>query len=112
MGRDMLSTMLYGMRVSIMIGMGAVFLQALLGIGLGLVAGYHPAPGRYSDAGCRCAALIFHLHDGDFFRRHFSNAVFGMWAMYEEIAIPLLILIIGIAEWPQYARTVRASVLA
>ena len=37
--------------------------------------------------------------------------VFGV-AHYEKIAAPLLILIIGLAEWPQYARTVRASVLA
>jgi peptide/nickel transport system permease protein len=37
--------------------------------------------------------------------------VFGV-ANYERIAAPLLILIIGLAEWPQYARTVRASVLA
>jgi peptide/nickel transport system permease protein len=39
------------------------------------------------------------------------QAAFGV-AMYEHIAIPLLILVIGFAEWPQYARTVRASVLA
>ena len=39
------------------------------------------------------------------------QAAFGV-AQYEEIAVPLLILIIGFAEWPQYARTVRASVLA
>ena len=40
MGRDMLSTMLYGMRISIIIGLGAVFLQAFLGIMIGLVSGY------------------------------------------------------------------------
>ena len=36
-GRDMLSTMLYGMSISIIIGVGAVFLQALIGIVLGLL---------------------------------------------------------------------------
>ncbi|MCK5097901.1 MAG: ABC transporter permease, partial [Desulfobacteraceae bacterium] len=40
MGRDMLSTMLYGLRTSIMIGLGAVSLQALIGIFIGLSAGY------------------------------------------------------------------------
>jgi peptide/nickel transport system permease protein len=39
------------------------------------------------------------------------QAAFGM-GLYEDFAIPLLILIIGFAEWPQYARTVRASVMA
>ena len=33
-------------------------------------------------------------------------------ANYTELAVPFLVLVIGIAEWPQYARTVRASVLA
>ena len=39
-GRDLLSTMFYGLRLSIFIGIGAVLFQAFLGIGVGLVAGY------------------------------------------------------------------------
>ena len=39
-GRDLLSTMLYGMRISVLIGCGAVVLQALLGIMIGLISGY------------------------------------------------------------------------
>ena len=39
-GRDLLSTMIYGLRVSVLIGCGAVFLQALIGIIVGLIAGY------------------------------------------------------------------------
>lgn len=39
------------------------------------------------------------------------QASFGS-AMYNRLAILMLILVIGIAEWPQYARTIRASVLA
>lgn len=110
-GRDMLSTMLYGMRVSIIIGLGAVGLQAMMGIFLGLVAGYK---------GKRLDAFLMRLADVQlsfstymvaiFFGALFQTA-FGM-GLYEEFAIPLLILIIGFAEWPQYARTVRASVMA
>ena len=39
------------------------------------------------------------------------QALFGT-ELYEKLAILMLILVIGIAEWPQYARTVRANVLA
>ncbi|MBN2539356.1 MAG: ABC transporter permease, partial [Deltaproteobacteria bacterium] len=39
-GRDLLSTMLYGMRLSVMIGCGAVFLQAIIGIFIGMISGY------------------------------------------------------------------------
>ena len=39
-GRDLLSTMLYGMRLSVIIGCGAVFLQAIIGIFIGLISGY------------------------------------------------------------------------
>lgn len=110
-GRDMLSTMLYGMRVSIIIGLGAVGLQAIMGVLVGLVAGYK---------GGRLEAFLMRMADVQlsfstymvaiFFGALFQTA-FGM-GMYEEFAIPLLIMIIGFAEWPQYARTVRASVMA
>jgi peptide/nickel transport system permease protein len=110
-GRDMLSTMLYGMRVSLLIGLGAVALQALLGIVIGLTAGYH---------GKRLDSFLMRLADVQlsfstymvaiFFGALFQTA-FGM-GMYERFAVPMLIAIIGFAEWPQYARTVRASVLA
>ena len=39
------------------------------------------------------------------------HGLFGA-ELYADLAIPMLVLVIGIAEWPQYARTVRASVLA
>ncbi|WP_353740588.1 ABC transporter permease [Desulfoferrobacter suflitae] len=110
-GRDMLSTMLYGMRVSIIIGLGAVFLQAVMGILIGLVAGYK---GKRLDAFLMRLAdvqLSFSTYMVAIFFGALFQAAFGM-GMYEEFAIPLLIFIIGFAEWPQYARTVRASVMA
>jgi peptide/nickel transport system permease protein len=110
MGRDMLSTMLYGMRISIIIGVGAVCLQALLGIVIGLVSGYiKPLDNilmRVADVQLSFSTYMIAIFIGAIFQM-----VFGV-ANYEKIAAGLLILIIGLAEWPQYARTVRASVLA
>ncbi len=109
-GRDMLSTMLYGMRVSIFIGLGAVALQAFLGITIGLIAGYKG--GRFEAFLMRVAdvQLSFSTYMVAIFFGALFQAAFGM-GLYENFAIPMLIFIIGFAEWPQYARTVRASVL-
>ncbi|MCB1851939.1 MAG: ABC transporter permease [Gammaproteobacteria bacterium] len=110
-GRDIWSTMLYGTRISITIGLFAVLLQSLLGIAMGLAAGYY---------GGRLDSFLMRLAD---IQLSFSTlmvaivvlavfqAAFGS-ELYNELAIFMLILVIGIAEWPQYARTVRASVLA
>jgi peptide/nickel transport system permease protein len=110
MGRDMLSTMLYGMRISIIIGIGAVCLQAVLGIIIGLVSGYIKRLDnilmRVADVQLSFSTYMIAIFIGAIFQM-----VFGV-ANYERIAAGLLILIIGLAEWPQYARTVRASVLA
>ncbi|MEW5774660.1 MAG: ABC transporter permease [Thermodesulfobacteriota bacterium] len=110
-GRDMLSTILYGLRVSLLIGMGAVALQALLGIGIGLVAGY---AGRKTDAFLMRLAdvqLSFSTYMVAIFLGAVFQALLGV-GRYEEIAVPFLIAVIGLAEWPKYARTVRASVLS
>ncbi|SDN26104.1 peptide/nickel transport system permease protein [Desulfonauticus submarinus] len=110
-GRDILSTMLYGMRVSLLIGLGAVILQAFLGVIIGLIAGYF---------GGKLDALLMRLADVQLsfstlmvaiFISAIFQAFFGI-NKYEEMAVPFLIVVIGLAEWPQYARTVRASVLA
>ncbi len=110
-GRDMLSTMLYGMRVSVLIGLGAVLLQSLLGIVIGLIAGYKG--GRLEAFLMRMAdvQLSFSTYMVAIFIGALFQGIFGM-GVYENYAVFLLILIIGFAEWPQYARTVRASVLA
>lgn len=110
-GRGMLSTMLYGMRVSILIGLGAVALQSFLGIIVGLFAGYKG--GKLDSFLMRMAdvQLSFSTYMVAIFIGAIFQGLFGMSA-YSEYALFLLILIIGFAEWPQYARTVRASVLA
>ncbi|WP_457577769.1 ABC transporter permease [Desulfomarina sp.] len=110
-GRDMLSTMFYGMRVSILIGLGAVALQSILGILVGLIAGYKG--GKLEAFLMRLAdvQLSFSTYMVAIFIGALFQGIFGM-GVYEHYAIPILILIIGFAEWPQYARTVRASVMA
>jgi len=109
-GRDILSTMFYGLRTSLIIGLGAVLLQTVLGVGCGLVAGY---------AGGRVEAFLMRLADVQLsfstmlvaiFMGAAFQAFFGV-ASWERLAVPLLVLVIGIAEWPMYARTVRAQVL-
>ncbi len=110
-GRDMLSTMLYGMRVSIIIGIGAVIMQAFIGIMIGLTAGYRG--GRLDAFLMRMAdvQLSFSTYMVAIFMGALFQAAFGM-GTWEKFAVPLIIAVIGLAEWPQYARTVRASVMA
>ncbi|MBW2469169.1 MAG: ABC transporter permease [Deltaproteobacteria bacterium] len=109
-GRDLLSTMIYGLRVSFLIGVGAVLFQALVGIVVGLLSGY---------LGGKLDAFLMRIADIQFSIPYlivaiFTAAIFKLAygvGRYEELAVPLLIVIIGMSEWPKYARTVRASVL-
>jgi len=110
MGRDLISTMIYGLRISVVIGIGAVTLQALIGILVGLTAGY---------IGGRVDSLLMRIADIQFSFPYlmvaiFISAVFQVMfgvGSFEKLAIPLLIVIIGLAEWPVYARTIRAAVM-
>ena len=110
-GRDLLSTMIYGMRISITIGIFAVLLQAFLGIVIGLISGYFG--GRLDSFFMRMAdvQLSFSYLMVAIFISAVLQAAIGV-GRFGEIAVPFLIIVIGLAQWPQYARTVRASVLA
>jgi peptide/nickel transport system permease protein len=109
-GRDMLSAILYGARVSLMIGGGAVLLAALIGISLGLVAGY--VGGRVDAAIMRMGDVIL-----SFPTILLALLVAGLArALIPEAANPrlaplILIAAITIHEWVQYARTVRAATM-
>jgi peptide/nickel transport system permease protein len=110
-GRDILSTMIYGMRISMLIGLGAVVLQALIGVTIGLIAGYKG--GKLDSFFMRMADVqlsFSYLMVAIFFSAILQAAV-GV-AKFGQIAIPFLIIVIGFSDWPQYARIVRASVLA
>jgi len=110
MGRDLLSTMIYGLRISVLIGLGAVFLQATIGIMVGLTAGY---------MGGKVDAMLMRIADIQFSFPYlmvaiFISAIFQIMfgiGSFERLSVPLLIVIIGLSEWPVYARTIRASVM-
>jgi len=109
-GRDLLSTMIFGLRVSLLIGVGAVLFQAFVGILVGLISGFF---------GGKLDSFLMRLADIQFSIPYlivaiFASAIFKLAfgiGRYEDLAEPLLITIIGLSQWPHYARTVRASVL-
>lgn len=109
-GRDVLSTILYGARISLGVGLASVLFAAALGVSLGLLSGY--AGGRIDACIMRIAdiqlsfpaILIALLIDG-------VARVALPTDTHDRIAIPVLILSIGFAGWVQYARTVRGSTL-
>lgn len=110
-GRDLLSTILYGTRISLIIGFCAVGLQILIGVSIGLVSGYVGGRidsffMRLADIQLSLSTLMVAIIASALFKASFGSEIYG------DTAILILVLVIGIAEWPQYARTVRASVLA
>ena len=110
-GRDVLSTILYGSRISLLVGIASVVFAMVLGIGLGLLSGY--VGGRLDAFIMRVAdvqlsfpaILIALLIDG------VARAVLPRDAHTDTMAILVLIGSIGLANWVQYARTVRGSTL-
>jgi peptide/nickel transport system permease protein len=109
-GRDVLSTILYGSRLSLAVGMMSVVFAATFGITLGLIAGYAGGPidaliMRTADVQLTFPAiLIALLIDGT------AHALFGQYSD-ESATIWVLVLSIGLSFWVQYARTVRGSTL-
>ena len=109
-GRDVLSGIMYGAKISFIVGFAAVLFAVAVGITVGLVAGY--AGGAIDSALMRVAdvqlsfpaILIALLVDG------VVGAALSREA-HEQSQIYVLIFAIGISFWPQFARTVRGSTL-
>lgn len=109
-GRDIYSTILFGTRISIVVGVCSVLLALALGVGLGLLAGYF---GGWTDAiimrvaevQLAFPAILLALMINGVVRAVISKQAITAWA------IPVLILSIGLAGWVQYARTVRGMTL-
>ena len=108
-GRDVFSTILYGSRVSVMVGIASVIFAMLLGVGLGLLSGY---TGGWLDALIMRVAdvqmsfpaiLIALLIDG------VARAILPKDIHSDSLAIFVLIGSIGLANWVHYARTIRGS---
>ncbi|NNM74373.1 ABC transporter permease [Enterovirga aerilata] len=109
-GRDILSAILHGLRISLIVGALGVLLSATIGIALGLVAGYVGGAVdalimRVADVQLTFPAiLIALLVDG------VAKAVSG-GQMSTPAILGVLVLSIGLSFWVQYARTVRSSVM-
>jgi peptide/nickel transport system permease protein len=109
-GRDVLSAIMFGARISLLVGLASVAFAMILGVTLGLVAGY--VGGRLDAVIMRIAdvqlsfpaILIALLIDG------VARAILPRDAQ-TGVALAVLILAIGLANWVQYARTVRGSTM-
>ena len=109
-GRDILSTIMYGARISLGVGIAAVLFALVLGVTLGLASGYFGGKldafiMRIADIQLSFPAILIALLVDGVARVALPND------RHDEIAIPVLILAIGVSGWVQYARTVRGSTL-
>ena len=102
-GRDMFSTILYGSRISLIVGFAAILFSLILGVSLGLTAGYFG--GKYemivmriTDVQLTVPSILMALLVDGIARGVISKE------LHDEMAIYVLIFAIGISEWPQFAR--------
>ncbi len=109
-GRDILSTIIYGARISLIVGFASVIFSLILGVGLGLISGY---------VGGRLDAFIMRVAD---VQLSFPAILIALLIdgvarsllprdMHHDVALYVLIFAIGVSGWVQYARTVRGSTL-
>ncbi|MCO6416439.1 ABC transporter permease [Siccirubricoccus sp. KC 17139] len=109
-GRDLLSAIMYGARISLLVGICAVLFSTLLGVGIGLAAGYlgGTVDGllmRIADIQLTFPSILIALLVDGVVRAALPQEV------HEHIALFVVIFAIGISAWPQFARTVRSSTL-
>jgi peptide/nickel transport system permease protein len=109
-GRDVLSAILYGMRVSLLVGVLGVLFSGTLGIVLGLIAGYvgGAVDGlimRVADVQLTFPAILIALLVNGVAKSVFNNRLDAM------SMLAVLVFAIGLSFWVQYARTVRGSVM-
>jgi len=109
-GRDLLSAILYGTRTSLLVGAAAVAFALLLGVTLGLIAGYVGGIAdavimRLADVQWSFPAILIALLIDGVARNMLPRQ------MQDRIAIYVLVLAIGVSGWVQFARTVRATTM-
>jgi peptide/nickel transport system permease protein len=109
-GRDVLSAIMYGARVSLLVGLSATAFALTLGVLVGLTAGY---------AGGVVDALLMRIAD---VQLTFPNILVALLVdgvaraalpreIHDQLAVYVVIVAIGISDWPRFARTVRGSAL-
>ena len=108
-GRDILSALIYGARISLVVGVASVLVSVLVGVGLGLLAGYRggwidTVLMRLCDVMLSFPAILVALLIAGVGRALFPNA-------HESLAFGVLIISISLTGWVQYARTVRGTTL-
>jgi peptide/nickel transport system permease protein len=109
-GRDVLSSIMYGTRLSLAVGFASVVVAMVLGIGLGLVSGYFGGAidaviMRIADVQLTFPAILVALLIDGIVRTAISVQ------RHDEIALFVIVGAIGLSFWVQYARTVRGSVM-
>ena len=108
-GRDILSTIFFGARISLEVGIAAVLLSMVLGVSLGLIAGYVGGTldafiMRVADVQLSFPAILIALLVDGLARAVIRGA-------HDSMAFWVLVLSIGVSGWVQYARTVRGSTM-
>jgi peptide/nickel transport system permease protein len=108
-GRDILSALMYGARISLVVGVISVLLSMMIGVGLGLLAGFKGGwlDGflmRLCDVMLSFPPILVALLIAGVGRAMFPNA-------HDTVAFGVLILSITLTGWVQYARTVRGSTM-
>ncbi|MDP1899175.1 MAG: ABC transporter permease [Rubrivivax sp.] len=108
-GRDILSALFYGARISLLVGVASVLVSIVVGVGLGLLSGF--AGGkvdafimRVCDVMLSFPSILVALLIDGVGRAMFPNA-------HDTLAFGVLIIAISLTGWVQYARTVRGSTL-
>jgi len=108
-GRDIVSTLMYGSRISLVVGVASVLLSMLMGVALGLIAGFRGGwvdafLMRLCDVMLSFPAILVALLIAGVGRALFPDA-------HTTVAFGVLILAISLTKWVDYARTVRGSTL-
>jgi peptide/nickel transport system permease protein len=109
-GRDVYSTILYGMRISLFVGFAAVAFAMVLGITLGLVAGY---VGGWTETIIMRIADVQLTFPSILVAMLITGVAKGFTPVEyrDSMAIIVLIVAIGLSDWVQFARVVRGSTL-
>jgi peptide/nickel transport system permease protein len=100
LGRDIFSRLLAGTQVSFLVALSVVFLAGLIGLGVGLLAGFE---------GGRVDAVLTRITDGSMAFPFLLLAIVMVATFGASLTIVIIVLVL--AGWPQYARVLRAEIL-